>query len=191
MEPEQASLFEKQQQTPEPTVLPDSFVNEYNAYALLEGRLQELLVAWRLPADCIYTATNKDTFVVKFNDRVLWRMRFKPKVHYISIREQFIPLLPDGTEHSKPSQGFVRLPAEGPEDIQRYTDLLLQITEKTILSVKADFDCCARYEACSDAGHCVGLSPATCGYNRVLRSGKIYYGKNRNIDEMGNIRKSE
>lgn len=192
MESKQASLFDAPEtEITDAHTIVSNFALELNAYAFMKDELIRKLSDWRLPNDSITSACNKTAFVVKYKDRVLWRMRFKGKVHYISIREQFVSLLPEGAEHAKPSQGFVRLPAEGPEDIQRYADLLLQITEKTILSVPTEFDCCASYEACSDVGHCVGSNPATCTYNRVLRSGKIYYGKNRNIDEMGNIRKSD
>lgn len=44
--------------------------------------------------------------------------------------------------------------------------------------------CCSRYLECSDAKQCVHPDPAFalgCGYRKILASGKIYYGENRNV----------
>lgn len=46
------------------------------------------------------------------------------------------------------------------------------------------FGCCSRYEACSDAGHCIHpdvMFAAQCSYRQNLHAGKIFYGKNKNI----------
>lgn len=47
------------------------------------------------------------------------------------------------------------------------------------------FGCCSSYVECSDARHCVhtDLAYATaCQYRANLESGRIFYGKNQNID---------
>ena len=49
---------------------------------------------------------------------------------------------------------------------------------------QAEFGCCSRYEACSDAGHCVHpdiMFAMQCAYRQNLINGKIFYGKNKNI----------
>lgn len=49
----------------------------------------------------------------------------------------------------------------------------------------ASFACCARYELCSDAKKCVHIDRAYsngCEYRKNLEAGKIFYGKNKNID---------
>lgn len=46
------------------------------------------------------------------------------------------------------------------------------------------FGCCSRYEACSDAGHCIHpdiMFAAQCAYRENLANGRIFYGKNKNI----------
>lgn len=43
------------------------------------------------------------------------------------------------------------------------------------------FDCCSRYEECSNAGHCIHTNTMfamQCTYRRKLHAGLIYYGKN-------------
>ena len=47
------------------------------------------------------------------------------------------------------------------------------------------WDCCSRYMECSNAKRCVHPDPSLaleCGYRKILASGKIYYGENRNVD---------
>ena len=47
------------------------------------------------------------------------------------------------------------------------------------------FGCCSRYEKCSDAKKCIHPDPVFalgCAYRNNLDSGRIFYGKNRNID---------
>lgn len=46
------------------------------------------------------------------------------------------------------------------------------------------FDCCSRYESCSDAGHCIHpdiMFAKQCTYRQQLMDGRIFYGKNRNV----------
>lgn len=64
-------------------------------------------------------------------------------------------------------------------------ELLTQVTQNFIDKLPKEFDCCSRYMECSDAKHCIHPDrdfSLKCGYRKILRSGKIYYGVNRNID---------
>lgn len=64
-------------------------------------------------------------------------------------------------------------------------DLLLAFYQTTV-SIPPDdiFGCCHLYEQCSDAGHCLqGIDyKRSCSYAKNLAAGRIFYGKNRNID---------
>lgn len=71
------------------------------------------------------------------------------------------------------------------DGIIAFSPFLEQILDKTIDSIPKEFDCCSRYMECSNAKYCINPNPniATgCGYRKILKSGKIYYGENRNID---------
>ncbi len=51
-------------------------------------------------------------------------------------------------------------------------------------NVNTEFDCCSRYEQCSDAKTCIHPDKQRallCGYRKKLEKGIIFYGKNRNI----------
>ena len=68
-----------------------------------------------------------------------------------------------------------------PEYIRKNTEYCLKNYES-----KADsFGCCSRFEKCSDAMKCVHenkLYSKACMYRTNLDQGRIFYGKNRNID---------
>ena len=70
------------------------------------------------------------------------------------------------------------------EHINSFIDLLSTILDFSIDSIPKQFDCCSRYSECSDAKHCIHPDPdvaVTCGYRKILKKGKIYYGNNRNV----------
>lgn len=49
----------------------------------------------------------------------------------------------------------------------------------------SDFGCCSRFTECSDAKECIHenkLYATGCKYRQNLENGRIFYGKNRNID---------
>ena len=55
---------------------------------------------------------------------------------------------------------------------------------ETCLRDSDTFGCCGSFEACSDAGHCIKtdvMFAGKCAYRQNLKSGKIFYGKNKNI----------
>lgn len=52
-------------------------------------------------------------------------------------------------------------------------------------SKASSFGCCSRFNDCSDAKKCIHVNKLyskACIYRQNLEAGKIYYGKNRNID---------
>lgn len=71
------------------------------------------------------------------------------------------------------------------EDISKYADLLSVVLQGIIDRIPKDYDCCSRYEECSDAKRCIHPDKKfslKCGYRKILRSGRVFYGTNRNID---------
>lgn len=86
---------------------------------------------------------------------------------------------------NKPHSDYTKLKIDSFENIDQYVNMLQEILQVVIDRFPKDFDCCSRYLACSDAKRCV--HPNTefslkCGYRKILRRGRIFYGKNRNID---------
>lgn len=82
------------------------------------------------------------------------------------------------------SGGFWRVKL-GPEPVREHADVLAAVLRDAIDRLPKEWDCCSRYMECSDAKRCVHPDPAQalkCGYRKILVSGKIYYGENRNVD---------
>lgn len=58
-------------------------------------------------------------------------------------------------------------------------------TWATLELLPKDFSCCHLYMQCSDAKHCIHQNKRLalgCFYRKQLARGKIFYGKNRNIE---------
>lgn len=58
------------------------------------------------------------------------------------------------------------------------------VIKATVDRTPKEWDCCSRYMECSDAKTCVHpdkRAALLCGYRRILNSGRIFYGKNRNV----------
>lgn len=127
-----------------------------------------------------YTAVYLSTFTVS-------RLHLRGKTHYISVPDILSDLIPPGTpiKKVKSEVKYTRILVDDLHPVDSYTDLLIALVGKSIERFPKEWDCCSRYEACSDAKKCVQPDPSFalgCGYRRILNSGKIYYGKNRNID---------
>lgn len=67
-----------------------------------------------------------------------------------------------------------------------FADALRQLAKKKRFSVTVDsFGCCNDFYRCSDARACIHQGDyfhLGCEYRRNLENGKIFYGKNRNVD---------
>lgn len=69
--------------------------------------------------------------------------------------------------------------------IYEYIKSIIYSRIKRYVSSAALFGCCSKFNECSDAKKCVHenkLYSTACMYRLNLESGKIFYGKNRNID---------
>lgn len=80
----------------------------------------------------------------------------------------------------------VRIPLETFDAFgQRIVDFLRILYEDRRENVVADnFGCCNDFVRCSDVGSCLHADNADylgCSYRRNLESGRIFYGKNKNI----------
>lgn len=61
-------------------------------------------------------------------------------------------------------------------------EILVTLYDKALES--DGFDCCSHYQECSDLGHCVHpdiMFAGQCSYRKKLKSGVVFFGKNRNI----------
>lgn len=124
--------------------------------------------------------------VVKFNKLTAFRLRLRGKQHYISIPLTLLDLIPDDAPCKAPTKDekYYKILITDDHPLHSYKDFLVKAVAETVNQYPKEWDCCSRYLACSDAKACVHPDKAfalSCGYRRILSSGRIFYGKNRNI----------
>ncbi|MCR5201477.1 MAG: hypothetical protein K6D02_00090 [Lachnospiraceae bacterium] len=98
-------------------------------------------------------------------------------------------------ENDIPADFEVKYLESDPENVHIVVDkesknLLPYIKDNALYSLanytsKSSFSCCSYFEKCSNEGKCVHenkLYSTGCSYRRFLEVGKIFYGKNRNVN---------
>lgn len=122
------------------------------------------------------------------------RAKLTHKTKYLLVREKYKSYFSNYIqEHNvlpkyekKENDLWVRIPISSLADIME----MIEPISAVYMTVLADFGgerfgCCSRYEQCSDARKCIHpdfILSRACAYRKNLESGKIFYGKNRNID---------
>ena len=139
-----------------------------------------------------YKSTKSDTVgsgytVVSFEKLTVFRLHLRGTQHYISIPSVFSDLIPDyfPTKQLPSDSKYIRILIEKDRPIESYHDFLVKIAGETVNRYPKEWDCCSRYLECSNAKTCVHPDKSFalgCGYRKILNSGRIFYGKNRNID---------
>lgn len=162
--------------------------DERKAFELIYPELQDILMGAPIDSGILTFIDLDDFSSVYFLDtsELFFRIRLKKKSRYILISEEFSDLIPDGAEMSRVASapGMIRIEIRGYEDILKYTSVLRTTLER-LCRRHRDFGCCSRYELCSDAKTCLHPDPKfalKCWYRQNLLEGKIFYGKNKNIN---------
>lgn len=131
------------------------------------------------------TVTNSYTAVM-VGKLTAFRLRIRGKRHYISIPLSLADLIPADAPSRKPTKNekYYRVFITDKHSFESYIPFLVNIASETVNRYPKEWDCCSRYLECSDAKNCVHPEKAValcCGYRKILGSGRIFYGKNRNI----------
>ena len=127
-----------------------------------------------------YTAVFLSTFTA-------FRLHLRGKNNYISVPDILVDLIPAGIPTKKVTSEakYTRVLIDELHPVESYTDLLMTLVGKSVERFPKEWDCCHRYLECSNAKKCVNpdrLFALGCGYKKILHSGKVYYGENRNVD---------
>ena len=79
------------------------------------------------------------------------------------------------------ANAWSRIPAHE-LSFSEHPQLVIEIYEKYLMT--NGFDCCSRYNECSEAGRCTHpdiMVAGQCTYRQKLRNGRIFYGSKRNV----------
>lgn len=122
-----------------------------------------------------------------FGSLLAFRLKLRKDARYIEVpielKDTVRSIGPESGQ-KEVSGGFWRVKF-GPEPVKEHADIVAVVLRETINRMPKEWDCCSRYTECSNAKRCVHPNPRfalKCGYRKILASGKIYYGENRNID---------
>ena len=167
----QISLFQAEKEEQIKTQLTEA-LNE----VLTSNGLDGLVVKW----DKLKSPKTKSVYSCKFQNAVLFRI-----TTYISDPSVQIEL--SGQDASEPARK-AKTKKLVFSDSNSALQCIPEITKtlRAILdSAPKEISCCSRYEQCSDNKKCIHPDKNIalgCNYRKILHSGRIFYGKNRNVD---------
>ena len=137
----------------------------------------------QLPVEKLLLCENKDYYSVKFFGSVVLCVGGKKK-KYISFPSY---ALQNAQSLESPAQKdqYTKIFISDFADAENYKSLAAEAMQGVIDKRPAEFDCCSRYMECSDAKVCTNPNiefSLKCSYRKILKSGRIFYGKNRNVE---------
>ena len=189
-----------------PTVQSVDALDEAQIFDLLKPQLVQVLVSNCVGSDSIKAEPGEKFTSVSYVKpetvdehgtpiklramQLAFRISARKNKYFFSVRDSYLQYAPEHLRGAaKPERGetgYSSIPFDPtPAGVQIFSAMLCKALDGTIDSVHCDYGCCSRCEACSDALHCVQPIPyiaANCGYRKILKTGKVFYGKNRNID---------
>lgn len=125
---------------------------------------------------------------VNFYNLTIFRLKLRGKQYYISVPTIFRDLIPKEYPVKilkSDLNKYIRVLIDSDHPVESYSDFLTKIARESVNRYPKEWDCCHRYEACSNARTCTHPDKTialACGYRKILASGRIFYGKNRNVD---------
>lgn len=136
--------------------------------------------------DSLSYKSNKSGYsVVTFGKQTIFRLQLRGKQNYISVPAGLGDLIPDAFPKKKQKHGDKYICVEFfPDSDNNYLPFLCLLVSASINRYTKEWDCCSRYLECSNAKKCIHpdkIFALACGYRKILNSGKIFYGENRNI----------
>lgn len=186
-----------------PEIQAESNMDETQIFELLMPKLVHILEFNRVGADSIKATTGKDFTSVSYvkpetsnvpielrATQLAFRISARKKKYFFSLKDTYLQYAPEHLRKTampeRGENGYIKIPfTPTNEGVQQFAEMLCKALDGTIDAVKCDYACCSRCEDCSDARCCVQPIPhiaANCGYRKILKTGKIFYGKNRNVD---------
>lgn len=157
--------------------------SEQEAYDFLLPFFYDVMDRDNIPRQWLKLNPGKQYASVMVKSSTVMRLKFGKKVTFFTVpyrymRNQNYPI-------SKiQDDGFARTDLSSPDEIRIYTDLFIHILKEALNVIPSDFDCCNSFNECSDARKCIHPNrefAAGCGYKRILKSGRVFFGKNRNV----------
>ncbi len=121
---------------------------------------------------------------IKAKNILIAKIMLASKSSYVEIKSKYEKEF-FGFEVVRISDDYIRIKITNIGDALALTEPLSIVYMKELSELGGEsFGCCHRYVECSDALKCVHpdfLTSLACSYKKNLDTGKIYYGKNKNL----------
>lgn len=168
---------------------PDT-ITEVEVYDILKECLADVILQNNVALDQLTCKEGKMYSSVWYGTQMAFRICCRDGHHYFGVSDAYTELCPqlllDRITKDGRSDGFTNYSfVQNSEGILEFSTFLTACLDKAIDSLAKEFDCCSHYEQCSDAKRCVNPNPSLavgCGYRRIMKQGRIFYGKNRNVN---------
>lgn len=166
------------------TLFEEALTNEERIYEKLKPVLYKTLDDEYAPLDALELKKLKKFYAVYYLEKLVFSMTFGKKVNYLLFpTSMYYPFMPPAEEKIA-SNGQIRVDLENPDDTLLETEKIIKSLTVITCKQPKEFLICSGYMECSDEKRCIRSREFSlrCNYKQVLRSGRIFYGKNRNID---------
>lgn len=159
--------------------------DEFKAFSLIKPQIMLTLEQGNINPDWLQFNEGKAYASVLIKSNTVLQLKFGRKSQYFASPYKYFREWAERYSYTMHENSYARFALNSPEDIENYMDLSAYIFYNAINMLPTDFHCCNRFNECSDARQCIHPDKefsAECYYKRVLRSGRVFFGKNRNID---------
>lgn len=153
--------------------------SEADVYAQLKPNLLNVLRKNWADDSLLTFETRKNYCSILFDGSVVARLR-AGKIPYIEFPASGF-VIPEGKERN----GYIKIKLDDLGNALRYDNYFEMSLQGIIDAIPKEFSCCSRYMECSNEIKCLNPDKKMamrCGYRKVLMSGKVFFGINRNIE---------
>lgn len=129
---------------------------------------------------------NKDkTISINAKTGLTAKIKIGKKVSFVEIKEQYVKHF-KGCVVKYPASRAPRIMISSFNEVFSYIKQLAVVYSEVLTEQAGEhYGCCHRYVECSDALKCLNpdyLMSLACGYKGNLEAGRVFYGKNTNIN---------
>lgn len=167
-----------------------SNITEDWVYGVLKDSLSLVITQNNVDHNRLKLKEGKSYSSVWYDTQMAFRICCRENHYYFSVSNLYSVHAPENLQNyitlEGRSDGFTNFHfVPSLHGIMEFASFLSSVLDMAIDSIAKEFDCCSRYEQCSNAKQCINPNVAIatgCGYRRIMKKGRIFYGKNRNID---------
>lgn len=152
---------------------------ESDAYNVIKPRLLSVLERNWADSSLLAFDHRKSYYSITFDGSVVARLKGGKKP-YIEFPENGVVI-----SEGRKRDGYIRLSLVDLANASDYANYFDSSLQAIIDAIPKEFSCCSRYMECSNKIKCLNPDKEMamrCGYRKILMSGKVFYGVNRNIE---------